>query len=76
MGEIENEISTLRELSLPHVSMETEKQFLELIRTGNTTELAKLWTVIPSEDMPILSKRSQLRNIKNIAICMTSYNFV
>ncbi|HEY4389791.1 MAG TPA: helix-turn-helix domain-containing protein [Paenibacillus sp.] len=72
MSEIENEISAQQELSFTHASLKMEKQFLELIRTGNTTELAKIWTIFPNEGTPILSKRSQLRNTKNIAICLTA----
>ncbi|WMT40893.1 hypothetical protein RE628_28085 [Paenibacillus sp. D2_2] len=69
LGEKEIGISTQRELSLFHNSLEMERKLVELIRTGNTTELAKQLTVRSDEGVGILSKRSQLRNAKNLAIC-------
>ncbi|HEY4390861.1 MAG TPA: helix-turn-helix domain-containing protein [Paenibacillus sp.] len=72
IGEIEMEISAQRELPLYHSSLKIEKQFLEIIRTGNTAQLAKEWTAFPNEGVGVLSKRSQLRNMKNLAICLVA----
>ncbi len=66
---IEIEILTKRELSVSNHSSKIEKRLLELIRTGNTGELMKQWIAFPNEGVGILSKRSQLRNMKNLAIC-------
>lgn len=66
---IEIEILTKRELSVSNHSSKIEKRLLELIRTGNTSELMKQWIAFPNEGVGILSKQSQLRNIKNLAIC-------
>ncbi|WP_313637156.1 AraC family transcriptional regulator [Paenibacillus sp.] len=66
---IEIEIQTKRELSVSNHSSNIEKRLIELIRTGNTSELMKEWITYPNEGVGILSKRSQLRNIKNLAIC-------
>ncbi|WP_340004778.1 AraC family transcriptional regulator [Paenibacillus sp. FSL K6-0276] len=66
---IEIEIQTKRELSVSNQSSNIDKRLLELIRTGNTSELMKELIAYPNEGVGILSKRSQLRNIKNLAIC-------
>lgn len=66
---IEIGIQTKRELSVSNHSSKIEKRMLELIRTGNTSELMKQWIAFPNEGVGILSKRSQLRNTKNLAIC-------
>ncbi|HEY4390855.1 MAG TPA: helix-turn-helix domain-containing protein [Paenibacillus sp.] len=63
------EVSTSRELSVSNHSLKIRDQLEELIRTGNTTELIKQWVAIPTEGIGVLSKRSQLRNAKNLAIC-------
>lgn len=66
---IEIEVLTKRELSVSHHGLKIEKRLLELIRTGNTSELMKQWITFPNEGVGILSKQSQLRNLKNLAIC-------
>ncbi|MEC0093717.1 AraC family transcriptional regulator [Paenibacillus macquariensis] len=66
---IEIEIQNKRELSVSNHSSKIDKRLIELIRTGNTSELMKEWIAYPIEGVGILSKRSQLRNIKNLAIC-------
>jgi YesN/AraC family two-component response regulator len=66
---VEMAVSTQRELSIFHQSMEIENRLIEIIRTGNKSELMNLWIQVPREDVAILSKRSQLRSIKNLAIC-------
>ncbi|MCJ8012179.1 helix-turn-helix domain-containing protein [Paenibacillus sp. KQZ6P-2] len=66
---VEMAISTHREFSIFHQSMESEKRLFEWIRTGNKTELIKQWIDIPYEKVGVLSKRSQIRNTKNLAIC-------
>jgi len=69
-NEIEINVSTQRELSISRHSLALEKQFMELIREGKTAELTRLWTTFPSEGVGLLSKKSQLRNTKNLAICL------
>ncbi|MCY9589863.1 helix-turn-helix domain-containing protein [Paenibacillus chitinolyticus] len=72
-SDVEKIISEQRESSITQHSSEIEKQLSELIRTGNTTELLKMWSSSPQAGVGVLSKQSQLRNVKNLAICCVAF---
>ncbi|MBP1964970.1 helix-turn-helix domain-containing protein [Paenibacillus aceris] len=66
---VELTISTQREFSMFHQSMEAEKQFFNLIRNGDKKELMKQVINFSYSEAGVLAKRSQIRNNKNLAIC-------
>ncbi|THF83236.1 helix-turn-helix domain-containing protein [Cohnella fermenti] len=65
----ERTLSDEREASRLHSGYEFERRMLGLIRSGDTAALMKLLADLSYLNAGVLSKRSQLRNIKNLAIC-------
>jgi AraC-like DNA-binding protein len=61
-------LSNRRELSLFHSDRDHETRMLRTISNGDKAALLNMMITIPFEGAGVLSKRSQLRNIKNLAI--------
>lgn len=61
-------LSNRRELSLFHADRDHETRLLRTISNGDKASLLGMMISIPFEGAGVLSKRSQLRNIKNLAI--------
>lgn len=65
---VEMTVAMQRDASFFHLQLGSEKQFFELISSGKKDELLKWMYALPYEEVGVLSKRSQLRNRKNLAI--------
>ncbi|WP_068780447.1 helix-turn-helix domain-containing protein [Paenibacillus sp. GM2] len=65
---VEKELADRREFSLSHMGVDKEKSLLDLIRRGERSELLQLLAETTYEEAGVLAKRSQLRNLKNLAI--------
>lgn len=61
-------VAMQRDASFFHMQLSSERQFFELVRSGKKDELLKWMLDLPYEEVGVLSKRSQLRNRKNLAI--------
>lgn len=61
-------LSNRRELSLFHSDRDHETRMLRTISNGDKAALLNMMITLPFEGAGVLSKRSQLRNIKNLAI--------
>lgn len=69
MENVEMTLTSSRESALFHSGIEREKLMFGLIRKGDKDELIKRMIDIRYEGVGVLSKRSQLRSVKNLAIC-------
>ncbi|MDQ8734529.1 helix-turn-helix domain-containing protein [Paenibacillus sp. LHD-38] len=71
LKESELALADLREYSVFHEGISGAQQMLALIRSGDKTELMKMLAKTTNSDdqIGVLSKRSHLRSVKNLAIC-------
>ncbi|GLX71406.1 helix-turn-helix domain-containing protein [Paenibacillus glycanilyticus] len=67
--EVELSISAHRESLIFHPSIQEERKLFQLIQIGDTAGLMMRLAEMPMDGAGVLAKRSQVRNIKNLAIC-------
>lgn len=71
-GSLDLDISYRRENTWAHHEPMLEKNLFHYVKKGNKTELLRVQASFSEESYGLLSKRSQLRNKKNLAIsCIT-----
>ncbi|WP_372629636.1 helix-turn-helix domain-containing protein [Cohnella sp.] len=68
--DVDLDLSDRRENFVFHHDPILEKRLLQYVKEGRKEELASGFDLIPRERAGVLSKRSRLRNEKNLAICL------
>jgi AraC-type DNA-binding domain-containing proteins len=68
--DVDLDLSDRRENFVFHHDPILEKRMLQYVKEGRKEELAGQLDLIPREGVGVLSKRSRLRNEKNLAICL------
>ncbi|MFC0214612.1 helix-turn-helix domain-containing protein [Paenibacillus chartarius] len=68
-SDVDMALADRRETLTFHMRIESEKRMLSMIQSGNRAELLHILAGIEYEGLGVLSKRSQLRNMKNLSIC-------
>jgi AraC-like DNA-binding protein len=56
-----------------HNQLNAANMMLQCVREGRKEELVRYRDLFPRENMGILSRKSRLRNEKNLAICLTTH---
>ncbi|WP_018756816.1 helix-turn-helix domain-containing protein [Paenibacillus terrigena] len=56
-----------------HHHLNPEKMLMQCIKEGRKEEIVRYYDLIPRENAGVLSRRSQLRNEKNLAICVVTH---
>lgn len=69
MQKVDLALADRRESNIFNEGIEGTRLLIDLIRNGNKTELMKRLSEVTYNEKSGLSKRSQLRNVKNLAIC-------
>jgi len=69
IGELDLQLSDRRQSTIFHQDPISEKYIFQCIQEGRKDELHQFLNLIPEENLGVLSKKSRLRNKKNLAIC-------